>query len=217
MKILKFIIALLAIPLVIAFSRSFYFFINDIAFLSSRINFFIWGLIGYMVIHILCFKPMYLYILSHEVIHVLATWVCGGHITSFNVSSNGGNVTTSKTNSFIELSPYFVPLYSIFLIAIFPLARGLLSDLNITSLYIFVVGFTLGMHLIMTADSLKLRQPDLSRTGFIFSYMLIYISNLIIIALLISLVTDIEHFKIFILSSIRNTKNIYLLIWNKFV
>ena len=78
--------------------------------------------------HILVFKLTYLYTLGHEAIHVIATWLCGGHVTSFSVSKWGGNVSTSKTNFFIELSPYFVPIYTVGLLLIVSIIKNKLVD-----------------------------------------------------------------------------------------
>ncbi|MCK4463134.1 MAG: hypothetical protein KAU58_02365 [Candidatus Omnitrophica bacterium] len=215
MKIAKYITGALLIPLAIGFSKAFYAGFLNLDYINVRLPLFLWGIVLYMLMHILFFKPTYFYTLGHEAIHVLATWLCGGHITSFSVSRWGGSVSTSKTNFFIELSPYFVPIYTIVLILIAPLIKSKLVNIHILSCYIFSLGFTLGMHLIMTAEALKLKQTDIMKSGYPFSLMIIYVANLLIVFFILSLFTKDLSFKAYFLKSLDYSKNIYFSIWNK--
>lgn len=215
MKPIKYIIGILLIPLAIGFSKAFYIQLLNLDYIGQRLSFFIWGIVIYMLIHILFYRPVYLYTLGHEAIHVLATWLCGGHITSFSISRSGGRVTTSKTNFFIELSPYFFPIYTVLLIFIAPLIRNKLMYPPLLSLYIFSLGFTLGMHLIMTAESLKLNQPDVMRSGYAFSLMTIYVGNLLLVFLILSFFIGDLSFKRYFFKSLEYTKSIYLSVFNR--
>lgn len=215
-RFLKYFIGLIALPAVWIFSKEFYSEICRIGFSGTNINFFLWGIIAYMLMHILFFKPNYLYTLGHESIHVLATWVCGGHISSFHVSDGGGSVTTSKTNFFIELSPYFVPIYTMILIFIIPLLKVPLQDVNLFSWYIFLIGFSMGMHLIMTAEALKIKQPDILRSGYLFSYAIIYIGNLIVIAAIFSIFSKDISLKTYLAKSFSSSWHLYFNIFREF-
>lgn len=186
MKIIKYVFGVLLVPPAIGFSKTFYTELSQSPFIGGKLHLFVWGIILYMLMHILIYKPNFFYTFGHEAVHILATWLCGGHVTSFNVSGSGGSVTTSKTNFFIELSPYFIPLYTIILIILIPFLKHRVEEPNIIPFYIFSLGFTLGMHLIMTAESLKIRQTDILRSGYVFSYLVIYIANIIIIFLVLS-------------------------------
>jgi len=112
-KTIKTLIGLFLVPIAIGTAKAFYTEVSDISLLSGILHVLERGILAYFVIHIFIFRPIYIYVLGHEVVHVLATWICGGQIVSFNVSPKGGSVVTSKTNFFIELSPYFVPIYTI--------------------------------------------------------------------------------------------------------
>jgi len=215
-KAIKYIIGVAALPLAIGFSRGFYAELQEIIFMSERLKFFLWGFVIYMIMHILFYKPFYIYTLGHEAIHVLATWMCGGHVTAFSITPEGGSVTTSKSNFFIELSPYFVPIYTLILIFLMPVVKSTLLDLEMFSMYIFGLGFTLAMHLVMTATVLKMRQPDILKSGYEFSFVLIYIANLVIIFLFLAFLSDGITFKSFVVKSLRYSKEIYLAIVNKF-
>ena len=113
-KILKSAIGILLLPLVAGFSVAFYkqFGNIEVAFTMGQ-QYFLLGIITYGLIQLFLFKPVYLYVLGHEAVHVLATWLCLGRVKSFKISSRGGSVSTTKSNFFISLSPYFIPVYAI--------------------------------------------------------------------------------------------------------
>ena len=43
----------------------------------------------------------------------------GGKVKSFHVSKKGGAVTVTKTNVFVALAPYMIPLYSLLFLSLF--------------------------------------------------------------------------------------------------
>ena len=214
-KIIKSIIAILALPLVIGFSKMFYSQIAGLSFVGAKFNLLLWGFVSYVLMHVLFYKPVYIYTWGHEVMHVIATWLCGGHVTVFNISKYGGNVGTSKTNFFIELSPYFVPIYTLLLIFLMPVVRYKLARPEFLAAYIFLLGFTLGMHLIMTAEVIKMKQPDIHKSGYAFSLTLIYIVNLMVIVLVLGILIKDLSFKNYFMKSINYAVDIYMRILNQ--
>ena len=215
-KTIKYLIAIATLPLTLGFSRAFYGQLSDVSYVGPRLHLVLWGIIIYMLMHVLFHKPIYIYTLGHEAIHILATWMCGGHVTNVNISRSGGSVSTSKTNFFIELSPYFIPTYTVLLIFLMPVVRYKLSNPQFLAGYIFLLGFTLGMHLIMTAEVLKIRQPDLMKSGYPFSVTLIFIGNLIIVFLILSGFTRDLSFKAYFLKSVEYARDMYLAFFSRF-
>lgn len=181
-KFLKTILGLLLIPVAIGFAKSFYFSLSGISIFSSTLHVLERGVLAYLLIHVLLFRPAYIYVLGHEIVHVIATWICGGHVVSFSVTPSGGNVVTSKTNFFIELSPYFVPLYTILLGVAYVLMKTIGYTIpHMTPVFIFMIGITVTFHFVMTADVLKMQQSDIARSGLIFSLIIILVSNLLVV------------------------------------
>ena len=139
----------------------------------------IWG-----VIYLQLPRPMWLYVLGHELTHALSAWMCGARVQSFEVGSRGGAVRLSRSNAFIALSPYFLPIYSILwslLMAGVQWRWG--SAWWVLPLYQAGLGFTYGFHVTMTGVILRIRQPDLVGEGFLFSGSLIWLGNALILLL----------------------------------
>lgn len=207
---------ILLVPVAIGTGKAFYILISGIDPASGALHVLERGVLIYLLFHVLVIRPAYLYVLGHELVHVIATWLCGGRVVSFNVSPAGGNVVTSKTNFFIELSPYFVPLYTILLGPLFILFKAMNKDVpQMSGIFLFLVGLTLAFHFVMTTEVLKVQQSDVVKSGFIFSIILIFIGNLVITMAVFSPVFDNISFLGFLKSSTAYSKEIYRLLWSK--
>jgi hypothetical protein len=181
---LKFVIGILAIPVAYAATKALYI---NLTLMQASVSLpcFVWGVVSYAVLHLLFYKPAYLYVLGHEAVHAGAAWLFGGRIKSFKVSKEGGSVGTDKTNFVIELAPYFVPIYTVIITLIyFVISKS--YPVN-GAIFLFLIGFTLAFHIIATVEIMKVKQPDIVKSGFVFSVVLVYIVNIIVMAALFAL------------------------------
>ncbi|MFA6636481.1 MAG: hypothetical protein WCV56_05200 [Candidatus Omnitrophota bacterium] len=200
-KFFKTVLGLAMIPVVMGTAKAFHVAISDISVFSGMLRILERGVLSYLLFHLLIIRPVYLYVLGHECVHVLATWLCGGQVVSFNVTPSGGNVVTSKTNFFIELSPYFVPIYTILLGVIYTLMKAMDKTMpNMSIIFIFLIGVTLAFHFVMTAEVMKMQQSDIAKSGLLFSLVIIFISNLVVVMAVFS-----PLFRISFVDFIRNS------------
>ena len=136
------------------------------------------------------------YVFGHEVTHAVWVKFFGGNVADrFHVSLEGGHVLTDRVNTWIVLSPYFFPIYSILAGTVYGalLFSGWLLDLvngkpslfhaiaSFQWLFLLVIGFTLAFHLAFTFLLVTRSQPDLHYGGTLFSLMVIYLINLLIL------------------------------------
>ena len=84
--LIKFVIGILSIPIAVGVTAAFYRNLLLISALSGKLSFFLWGIAAYTVIHLLFYKPTYLYVLGHEAVHAGVAWIFGGKIKSFKAS-----------------------------------------------------------------------------------------------------------------------------------
>jgi len=131
------------------------------------------------------------------------------------VSNEGGSVETSKPNFFVTISPYFIPIYTIVTsLAYFTLSK-FYDVSSYLPLFIFAIGFTFTMHIIMTVESLKVVQPDLLKTGYVLSLALIYVLNVLLAAFIVSLIFSGFSFKDMMLQFCDETKLLYMAIFSQ--
>ena len=214
-KILKIAVALFFAPMAVTTTRAFLLALEGLSAFSAVSLFLAAGFFAYTVFHIVFFKPMRIYAFGHEIVHVLATWLSGGKVISFKISKNGGSVATTKTNAFIRLSPYFVPIYTIFLSFAYWIFTKVYGASGFFNQFIFLMGLTMSFHIFMTIEVMKLRQPDIVKTGYFFSVLFIYVTNVIIALFILSLVFSDISFVNFAKDALILSKNIYLGIFNR--
>jgi len=215
-RLLKTVLGILLLPVAIGAAKSFYGIFSDIGFDSNMFHLFERGVLLYLLFHVFIIKPVYLYVLGHEFTHVLATWLSGGSVVSFNVTPRGGSVVTSKTNVFIELSPYFVPVYTLLLGPIFWILKTIGQEPPFMSaIFVFLVGVTLAFHFVMTSEALRMRQSDVGKSGLIFSLVLIFIGNLVVVMAVFCPFFANISFPAFIKSAAADSAGIYNGIYTK--
>lgn len=147
----------------------------------SLMGLIIWFVFALSKLSIFEVPFLYLYVLGHELTHALAVYACFGWVHRFSVRIDGGFIESNKNNLFVALAPYFLPLWMI-------LFLGLLSGINyfwsipaFEPIFFAFAGFWWGFHLYWTAWILPKEQPDLDDNGTFFSFMIVYLANLIII------------------------------------
>src|SRR6266404_2956380 len=99
----KTIIAILLLPLCLGAAKALYLVMRASA--SGRAD-LVWvpllaGAACWLVIFLMLPKPMWVYVVGHELTHALWTWLFGGRVRKFKASSEGGEVVISKNNFLI--------------------------------------------------------------------------------------------------------------------
>jgi len=214
-KVIKVILGILFIPVVIAATKAFFITLDNLSLFNINLYLFIGGFFTYPIFQIVFLKPMYLYALGHEITHVLATWLCGGRVTSFHISRDGGQVTTTKTNVFIRLSPYFVPIHTVFLLLVYWGLSRFFDVSGFSQQLVFLIGFTISLHIFMTITIMKIEQPDIVKTGYLFSVLFIYTTNIVMSLLILSFIFKDISFVYFLKKTFFISKEIYLSILAK--
>ena len=131
---------------------------------------------------------LYLYVLGHELTHAVFVVLCRGKVTDFHVSSQGGYITTNKTNLVIALSPYFVPFWAVVGALLYAALRFCLSLSPVWDLVFYAaIGVTWTFHLLWTLWMLPRDQPDLQEHGTLLSLVVIYLANLLVLVALLCL------------------------------
>ena len=196
-------------------AQTFAFFgqLSQIQDFQGLPGYFLKGAGIYLIMHLLLYKPNYFYVLGHEIAHSLATFICGGQVRSFRVSARGGGVLTTKSNFFIALFPYFFPTYTIFLWLAYFLFSLFRDPSGLVPHFLFLVGFSLTFHLVMTVDSLKVKQSDIFKSGYLFSVSLICILNVLLVSFILSLVFKDFALSAFFRSTLERTNNIYYAVY----
>ena len=120
---------------------------------------------------------MWIYVLGHELTHVVWTWFFGGRVKKLKAASSGGHVIITKTNFLIALAPYFFPLYAVIVVVVFAGANRIWDWQAYLPWFHLLLGAAYAFHVTLTANILKTRQSDITQQGYLFSAVVIFLGN----------------------------------------
>lgn len=147
------------------------------------------GAACWLVIYLLMPKPMWVYVVGHELTHALWTWLFGGSVKKFKASGKGGHVLVTKNNFVIALAPYFFPIYAALVVAVF-LAGQMFWDWRPYQVWFHVLlGAAYAFHVTLTWHVLKSDQSDITGQGYLFSAVIILLGNALVLLIGIPLLT----------------------------
>jgi hypothetical protein len=130
-------------------------------------------------------RPLRVYVFGHELTHAIWVWAMGGRVSKFKVRRDGGYILTDTHNFWIALAPYFYPIYSIAVIALYGVT-SVFYDLGAYTPVLFgMLGLTWAFHMSFTLWMIPKGQSDLTQHGTFFSLVVIYMINLLILALVL--------------------------------
>ena len=194
----KFVVGLFILPLCYILTAAFFSALIQAAgrphfWATPEFWFFSLGLVCWLIIYFGLPKPLIVYVFGHELTHALMVKIMGGRVSEFRVGSDGGYIVSSKINTWIALAPYFVPIYSVFVIVAYGIVSSL-YDLQpypklAPGLLYGLLGLTWGFHATFTLSMIPRGQTDLAYGGTFFSLTVIYLMNLLVLSLLLILAT----------------------------
>jgi hypothetical protein len=136
-------------------------------------------------------RPLRAYVFGHELTHAIWVWLWGGRVSAFEVSREGGYILTDTHNFWIALAPYFYPLYSLVVIIGFGVASFFCDITHVEETFMFMtpmqwlfllLGATWAFHLSFTFWMIPKGQTDLTYHGTFFSLVIIYLMNILLLA-----------------------------------
>lgn len=126
------------------------------------------GALAYLCLHFLLRKPERMYLWAHEFTHLFVAKLFLRQVHGFHITSrSGGKVVFDRTNVAIDLAPYAVPLYNI--VALLPVTLVAGGTPHARRIYLGAAAFLFAMHLCFSAEGFIDGQPDVRRSGRIFS------------------------------------------------
>lgn len=196
MRILTFLIGILLLPVCFAASRTAVSLIHVITPASTEgIPPSACAIVGGYLLWILLYfttpLPVRTYVLAHELTHALWGTMMGARVFRMKVSKDSGSVTLSKSNFLITLAPYFFPLYTVIIIMGYYILSIFYDVQDYQLFWLALVGFTWGFHFTFTISTLLQHQSDIKEYGAVFSYVLIYLFNVLGICIWILIVSKV--------------------------
>lgn len=220
-RFLRFLLAVAALPLAGGLTCAFFDVLRHIsapdgALIAPGVVAVFAGLVIQLLAWFVLPMPVKTYVLGHELTHALWGVLFGAKVSKLRVTAQGGSVTLSKSNVLITLAPYVFPFYTILVGMVAWVTRCFVSPLPCPCVWLFVVGFTWSFHCLFTVRSLLQEQPDIDEYGHVFSYVFIWIFNVLGAAVWIVSAAGVpwRSFGGFLCTRVMNA---HVLVWHGFV
>jgi hypothetical protein len=184
----KFVVGLFLLPPALVLTQTFFTVfarttIHDEFWRTEEFWFFSLGLVIWLIAFLGLPRPLWIYVFGHELTHALWVLLQGGKVSEFRITKQGGHILSDRINTWIALAPYFFPIYSLLVIAIYGIA-GLFWDVSpLRPVLYMLIGATWGFHISFTLWMIPRGQTDLTYGGTFFSLTVIYLLNLIVLAI----------------------------------
>jgi hypothetical protein len=207
----RLIVAAIAAPAAVGLTGVLVSCLKD--FSISYIPFFL-GVLAYTLGYPVFKKPFYAYVVGHELTHVLGVWLARGRVHDMRVGEHGGMVKTDTANVWVSLLPYLFPIYTALLLFIYMILSIVWDMSKFHSIMVFLVGATWAFHLWMTLYVVRHNQPDIEQSGVIFSAVIIYLANLLVLGTLLVIISPELTFKDFLVDAVVRVKDVYVNVIN---
>jgi hypothetical protein len=113
-----------------------------------------------------------MYLWAHEFTHLFVAKLFLRQVHGFHITSrSGGKVVINRTNVAIDLAPYALPLYNV--VALLPVTLIGGNPPYARKIYLGAAAFLFTMHLCFSAEGFIDGQPDVRRSGRIFSFAVV--------------------------------------------
>ncbi|MCK9555786.1 hypothetical protein M0R36_08245 [bacterium] len=205
---IKILIAVALTPLACGLSVALYKSVSTYFDVYSLMP-FVFGFFSYLLIYAVLQQPIRTYVFTHELVHVIWVFLFGGKVKGFKLHKNGGSVKVTKSNFVIELAPYFFPLYCVLVIFLYLFLDIFFEMKPYWKLMSFLVGFMWAFHFTITLYVLTKEQTDFQGPGVVLSLVIVYISNVVILSLMLCFLSKSTSFGSFFRDSMEYSVKSY--------
>lgn len=181
---MKFVFAVVLVPVVIGITLSFSTELSQIHSFQA----FVWGMLTYLFFHIFVYSFEDVFYFGQKIFSDI-----------FRFSTAVATVVTLS-----------VPLYATLLLIILYICANVFKMDGIGPVFVFLSGFALSLHIILTAQSLYRDDLDVIKPNYFSEIVLVYIANLCVISLLLDINFALFSFPDFLSGLITESKDIYM-------
>ena len=147
-----------------------------------------WGLFTYVGIHLILYRPMSLFRMSHRMFSAIAVWLFGGQVASVEAPSEGRGKHSKRGSAppetqgsaLVAFSPYVIPVYTMWVCGAGWAARRWWDPPRTVIPIAFLVGFTMAFHWVMTADELQPQREQWHAETYLLAVLLVFLVTLLI-------------------------------------
>lgn len=183
--LIKLILAILLLPFVYSVTVAF---LKEFALVDqlSRDTFWL-GVAVFLIVYLFVWEPVIIYNKGHQLLEFVFSFF----------------------KPLVKVAPYLLPIYTIVLAIALGIAMQINKSPDLMAWAIFLFGFTIALHLVFSAKTLRGKQGDFLRSNYIFGFSFVYILNVSLVAFIFNCVFAKYSFVTFAEQSYRIASGIF--------
>ena len=184
--LLKFLSGICLLPIVYAVTI---YFSGELLKLEPAVKGpFIWGIVGFILTYFFVWEPAVFFKKGQRILEFMFRFF----------------------SPLVKIAPFVLPIYTILLCLAYLILAKTADTREFLTLFIFGIGFSLALHLVFSAKTLRSKAGDKLRSNYIFGFSWIYILDALLLALFFNLAFENFSFLTFFNSSYQISRSIYL-------
>lgn len=188
---LKFTIGIVLLPVIYAVSVCF---TQELIKLEPVVIYsFVWGIMGFLGVYLFVGEPVILYKKGQKIVEGIVRFFA----------------------PLVKVASFVLPIYMIIIFTAYLIARNFTDVQEYASLTLFIVGFSLALHLVFSAKTLRSKQGDPLKSGYLFGFSWIYILDALILAFFFNSAFEKFSFISFVNGSYQISQGVYLSVFKQ--
>jgi hypothetical protein len=184
-SIIKFILGICLLPFVYSSTVSF---LNEFTVLEKSLQNYFWaGIISLLILYLFIWEPVIIYAKGQKLLELIFSFF----------------------RPLVRVAPYLLPIYTIVLFIIYGVLSLIFKPQDLVNAFLFLFGFSIGLHLVFSAKSLRSKQEDFLKANYIFGFSFLYLINLALLSFALSLIFNAFSFVNFSNNSFQIAKDIF--------
>ncbi len=160
----KFIFGILLLPFVYSVTVSF---LNEFGVVGQLNRDYFWaGLITLLIIYFFIWEPLKIYNLGHKILEFMFSYV----------------------QPLVKVAPYLLPIYTIVLCIAYAIVSRINESPDILNYFMFLFSFSMGLHLIFSAKTIRGKKNDFLKGNYIFGFSFVYILNILVLGFILNII-----------------------------
>jgi hypothetical protein len=190
-SIIKFILGICLLSFVYSYSVAL---IDELSLLDKSLQTDFWrGVVTLLIVYLFIWEPALIYAKGQKLVEIIFSFF----------------------KPLVRVAPYLLPIYTIVLFIMYGIVYFIIKSGSLIHYFVFLFGFSISLHLILSARSIRSKQGDFLKANYIFGFSLIYILNVILLAFGFNLIFKDFSFVNFFNSSYQLSKAIYYAVFKQ--
>ena len=189
--IVKFILGICLLPFVWSTTVSF---ITEFRLIENlQQNYFWAGLFSFLIVYLFIWEQAIVYAKGQRLLELLFSFF----------------------KPLVRVAPFLLPVYTIVLFFAYIILIFVFKSGGLINYFVFLFGFSIGLHLVFSSKSMRSKQADFLKANYFFGFSFIYVINMILLAIFLSIIFEKFSLLNFSTTSIQIAKNIFSAIFKQ--